>query len=366
MKFVHISDLHLGKRLQDRSLLEDQKYILDEIVKILDEERPDGLLIAGDIYDKSLPSAEAAMLFDSFLTSLAKRKQETFIISGNHDSAERLSFANRIIDLAGIHISSVFSGKMEKYEMEDVNVYLLPYIKPIHVKRFMPDAEIETYTQALQAVIDGEDIPKDKKNILVTHQFVTGASRSDSETISVGGTDNVDASVFAPFDYVALGHIHGPQDMVKGKVRYSGTPLKYSFSEADHEKSVTVIEISDHVEIRTIPLKPMVDLRRIRGTFEEVMLSSSEDYVEITLLDEDSIPNAMAKLSQNYPRVISIRYDNTRTRERQQVSRADIKESPMEQFAKLYQLQNNQPLTDKQEEIVKEIMEKVWEGSYEG
>lgn len=244
MKLIHLSDLHLGKRLNEFSLIEDQNYILSKILKIIDDEQPDGIIIAGDVYDKSVPTGEAVEMFDDFLVKLAKKNLQVYVNSGNHDSPERLAFGNRIMNASGIHFSSVYNGTPDHFEAEDeygkVMIYLLPFIKPAHVRRFFPDESIESYTDALKVAVNAMNINKDIRNVLLSHQFVTGAQRSESEEISVGGSDNVDSDVFADFDYVALGHIHRPQNIEKNKIRYCGSPLKYSFSESPYEKSVTV------------------------------------------------------------------------------------------------------------------------------
>ena len=261
MKLIHLSDLHLGKRVYDFSLLEDQAYILKEILKVIDTEEPDGVIIAGDIYDKSVPSTEAVELLDEFLVQLSRRDLQVFLISGDHDSPERLAFASRLIASAGIHMSPVYHGVIEPIVLTDaygpLNVYLLPFVKPAHVRRFFPDRKIESYQDALCAAIEALPVDWSGRNVLVTHQFVTGAVRSDSEEISVGGTDNIDAAVFERFDYVALGHIHGPQNIRSERIRYCGTPLKYSFSEAEHVKSVTVTEIGEKgsLPVRKVPLQ---------------------------------------------------------------------------------------------------------------
>lgn len=254
MKLIHLSDIHLGKRVNEYSMIEDQEYILKRIINIVDDEMPDGVIIAGDVYDKSVPSAEAVQLFDDFLVRLAKRKIEVFVISGNHDSPERIAFASRIMDASGIHMSPVYTGEIVPISMHDeygeVTVYMLPFVKPVNVRRFCED-EITTYTEAVKHAVLKMNINPDNRNVLVTHQFVTGARRSESEEISVGGTDNVDAGVFDDFDYVALGHIHSPQNCGSDKIRYCGTPLKYSFSEARDKKSVTVVEIAEKVMLHT-------------------------------------------------------------------------------------------------------------------
>ena len=240
MKFIHLSDLHLGKRVNEFSMLEDQQYILTEILHIIDTEKPDGVLIAGDVYDKSVPSAEAVALLDDFLVRMSKRSLRIFLISGNHDSPERMAFGGRLMESSGVYLAPVYDGKVTPITLIDeygpVKVYLLPFVKPAHVRRCFPEQEISTYTDALCVAIEAMNVDPVERNVLVTHQFVTGATRCDSEELSVGGTDNVDVSVFESFDYVALGHIHGPQQVSRETVRYCGTPLKYSFSEAGHEK----------------------------------------------------------------------------------------------------------------------------------
>ncbi len=276
MKLIHLSDLHLGKRVNEFSMLEDQRYILGEILKIIDQEQPQGVLIAGDVYDKSVPPTEAVALLDDFLAALAGRAVPVFLISGNHDSPERIAFGGRLMARSGVHLAPVYHGRVEPITLTDahgpVNLYLLPFLKPTHVRRFFPEREISTYTDALATAIEAMEVDPTVRNVLVTHQFVTGAARCDSEEISVGGSDNVDVSVFDPFDYVALGHIHGPQQVGRKGVRYCGTPLKYSFSEASHKKSVTVVELEEkgNLTVRTVPLVPQRDLVELRGTYEEL------------------------------------------------------------------------------------------------
>lgn len=377
MKLVHLSDLHIGKRLHEYSLIEDQRYILDCILNIIEDENADGVIIAGDVYDKSVPSEEAVALFDNFLVRLAENKRQTFIISGNHDSAERLSFAGRIIDEAGIHIAEVYSGKTNAYiltdEFGEVCIYMLPFIKPAVVRRFFQDVEISSYTDGIDVAVKNMDIDKRKRNVLVTHQFVTGALRSDSEDISVGGTDNVDARVFDGFDYVALGHIHKPQNVGGESIRYCGTPLKYSLSEAKDKKSVTIIELEEkgNMTVRTIPLCPMRDVVELKGTYLELTDKSfydgstyDSDYVYITLTDENDIVDAAARLSVIYKNLLGIRYDNTRTRKNTEIktdASADVK-SPLELFSEFYELRNNIPMNNEQTEYLKELIEEVWEG----
>ena len=376
MKLIHLSDLHIGKRVNEFSMIEDQKYILKVILNIIDDEKPDGVLIAGDVYDKSVPSAEAVQLLDDFLCRLAERKLPTYIISGNHDSAERLSFGGRLMDMSGIHLSPVYNGKVEPFTLTDeygkVNIYMLPFIKPVNVRRFFPDSEIESYTDAIKVAVDSMNVDEKERNIIVTHQFVTGASRSESEEISVGGSDNVDASVFDAFDYVALGHIHGPQKIGRESVRYCGTPLKYSFSEANHKKSVTVVEMGEKgkIEIRTVPLVPKRDLREIKGRYEEILLkenyegTNTEDYIHITLTDEEDIPDVMNILRIIYPNIMKLDYDNKRTRSNQAVGMAENveKKSPLELFSEFYYDRNGQSMCEVQTAFMQNLIEEIWEG----
>lgn len=422
MKFIHLADLHIGKRVNAFPMLEDQRYILKQILTILREEQPDGgVILAGDIYDKAIPNAEAVELFDEFLTQLAALRLRVFIIAGNHDSPERIAFGNRLMDRSGIYLSPVYDGHVKCIRCLDesasgtppVDVYLLPFLKPANVRRFYPEETIESYTDAMRVAIAHMDIDPTHRNLLVTHQFVTGASRSDSEDISVGGSDNVDASVFAPFDYVALGHLHGPQQVrfqpapeedaadqdaipeaasaedsdgsastventTAGPViRYAGTPLKYSFSEARHHKSVTVVEIGEKkadgvvdVCIGTRELRPLHDMREIRGSYEELTLRANyegtamDDYIHATLTDEIEIPDAARHLQVIYPNLMKLDYDNARTRgqgsERLELEQLEEK-SPLDLFSELFEKQNHKEMTEEQARYVQAQMEKIWE-----
>ena len=371
MKLIHLSDLHIGKRVNEVSMIEDQEYILLQILQIIDEEKADAVLIAGDVYDKSVPSAEAVMLFDDFLCRLAKRNIPTMIISGNHDSPERLAFGNRLLELGGIHISPVYDGKIQSVTLSDeqgeVVFWLLPFIKPAHVKRFYPDGAIESYTDALRVALEKMNIDWSKRNVLLTHQFVTGAATCESEEISVGGSDNVDVTVFDGFDYVALGHIHGPQNIGSNRVRYCGTPLKYSFSECSHHKSVTVVNLGakGELELQLRPLSPKHDMRQLRGTFAQLNSGEvSDDYLHVVLTDEEDVPEAVGKLRLLYPNLMKLSYDNTRTRTNQVIDGAlDVqKKSPLELFDELYEMQNNQPMSAEQRAFTQELIESIMEG----
>ncbi len=377
MKLVHLSDLHIGKRVNEVSMIDDQAYILTQILHRIDEVAPDAVLISGDVYDKSVPPAEAVTLLDDFLCRLAKRELQVFLIAGNHDSAERLAFGNRLMEQTGIHISPVYDGTVQSYALQDehgtVNFYLLPFVKPAHVRRYFPERGIESYTDAIRVAVENMQVDESCRNVLLTHQFVTGATTCESEEISVGGTDNVDAAVFAPFDYVALGHLHGPQNVGSNRIRYCGTPLKYSFSEAEHYKSLTVVELGEKGEVRleTLPLQPRHDMRQIRGTFAQLTDQTfygstvTDDYLHVVLTDEEDVPEAMGRLRIIYPNMMKLSYDNTRTRKNQRIDgAADVKsKTPLELFEELYEKQNNQPMSDVQRAYTQELMESIWEGS---
>lgn len=377
MKLLHLSDLHIGKRVNEFSLLEDQEYILTKIINIIDDEKPDAVLIAGDVYDKSVPSAEAVQLFDDFLVKLVRRNLLVFIISGNHDSPERIAFGGRIISQSGVYLSPVYGGHLEPIALSDtfgeVDFFLLPFIKPAHVRRFFPEEPIETYTDAIRVAVKQANPDPTRRTVLLTHQFVTGATRSESEEISIGGSDNVDGEVFHDFDYVALGHLHAPQQVGRPTIRYSGTPLKYSFSEAAHTKSVTLVELGPKgtVDIRTLPLAPKRDMRELRGSYLDLTAretyrgTPTEDYLHITLTDEEDFPDVIGKLRSIYPNIMKVDYDNQRTRAGARITVTDNVEqkSPLALFEELFELQNNKPITDQQRAFTRDLIETIWEGS---
>lgn len=376
MKFLHLADLHLGKRVNGFSMLEDQTHILRQILAILDDEQPDGVLIAGDVYDKSVPSVEAVELLDGFLTELRARGVPVLLISGNHDSPERLAFGGRVMDSCGIHISPVYDGALAPVTLQDafgpVHVWLLPFVKPAHVRRWFPDADIESYTDAVAEAVAHMDIDTAARNVLVTHQFVTGGARSGSEELSVGGTDNVDSGVFAPFDYVALGHLHGAQHIGRETIRYAGSPLKYSFSEARQHKSVTVVTLGEKgdVQVRTVALTPLRELREIRGSYDELTARSfyehttyRSDYLHLILTDEQDVFDAMSRLRTIYPYLMTLDYDNARTRAAGGMSAPAETErrTPLELFEALYQRQNHQPMSEVQRAYIAQLMEQIME-----
>ena len=381
MKLFHLADLHIGKRLNEFSLIEDQRYVLDEILEMMDEERPDVLIIAGDVYDKTMPSAEAVVVFDDFLWGVAERGVATLIVSGNHDSAERLSFGSRIMKSSNIHISRSYRPDSTPIVLEDdhgaISFHLLPFVKPVHVRHALeadyPEeaAAIADYTDAVRAAVSHMGIDTSARNVLVAHQFVAGSVRSDSEEINVGGLDNVDPCVFDGFDYVALGHLHAPQSVGRPQVRYSGTPLKYSFSEARHKKSVTVVEMGQKgdVEIRTLRLRPLRDLREVRGTYDQLMLRETyegtdvEDYLSVVLTDEQDVPDAISMMRTVYPNIMQLTYDNARTRSNASLESLEAIErlTPLELFSQFFEQQNNQPMSDAQRAYVERTIERIWE-----
>ncbi len=371
MKLIHLSDLHLGRRLNSYSLLEDQRHILRQILDHIDAEAPEMVLLCGDVYDRAVPSEEAVELFDSFLVELSRRGVRVCLISGNHDSAERLAFGGRLMELSGIHLAPVYGGTITPVTLEDehgaVDFWPIPFLKPAHVRRFFPEQELNSYTAAMAAVVSSLPLDPERRNVVLVHQFLTGASTCESEERSVGGTDEVDSAVFAPFDYVALGHLHGPQQVGEARLRYCGSPLKYSVSEAKQNKSLTVVELGEKgsLAVRTLPLTPLRELRRLRGTFAQLMEGEEglEDYCELTLTDEEDIPDALSRLSARYPWFLGLRYDNTRTR-----SASDALEgmgehrerAPLELFADLYRRQNGKEMNEEQTSYIEGIIEEIW------
>lgn len=381
MKFIHISDLHIGKRVHEKSLMDEQVHILGQIGDITDRERPDAVLIAGDVYDKSIPSGEAVTLFDDFLTTLSALCGHVFIISGNHDSAERMAFGARLMDGMGIHLSPVYNGSTQPFTLTDgygdVDIYMLPYIRPAHVRHFLPEEEkdeVFSYDSAIRKAVEKMNIDPGRRNVLITHQFVTGAVTSESEDTNVGGLDNVDASAFEGFDYVALGHLHRPQDCGDERIRYSGSPLKYSFSEVNDVKSLTVITLEGKgvMKREMIPLTPLHDWHDLKGTYDELTSREfyagrpwTEDFVRITLTDENDVQDAIGKLRTIYRNLLEIRYDNKRTRAGNTMiegcTRPEEK-TPLELFGELYLKQNSDVLDPQQENYLKGVIEKIWEG----
>lgn len=380
MKLMHLSDLHLGKRLNEFSLLEDQSFILQQLVELVRSEQPDCVLLAGDIYDKPVPPAEAVTLFDDFLNKLAQLTT-VCVTSGNHDSAERLAFGAQLMREGGVHFCGLYTGEPQCVTLQDaygsVHIYLLPFLKPAHVRHCLPPTEAEqvtTYHEALRCAVERLHINAAERNVLVAHQFVTGAQTAGSEAVNVGGVDNIGAEVFAAFDYTALGHIHRAQNVGSERVRYSGTPLKYSFAEWQQEKSVTLVELGEKgsVSVTALPLAPLRDLRKLRGSYEELMSKGFydelpkdsdgllRDFYHLTLTDEEDVPDAVQKLRSVYKNLLQLEYDNKRTRTDNAIEGAErvVEKSPLELMEEFYQLQNNQALSEKQRAYLQSLLEK--------
>ena len=376
---MHLADLHLGKRVNGFSMMEDQEYILNRILEIMEEEQPDGLLIAGDVYDKTIPPAEAVRRMDDFLTAVAAKHVPVFLISGNHDSAERVAFGHQLMQGSGIWISPVYDGTIRHHTLEDrwgeVNIYLIPFLRPSVVRSFFPDIEIEDYTDALRTIIEDLQVDTSRRNVVLAHQFVTAAGAlpetCDSEQLSVGGLDRVDGSVFSHFDYTALGHLHGPQRVGSETIRYAGSPLKYSFSEIHQKKSVTVAELraKGETEIRQIPLQPRREMTELRGTFEEILEEARKkgepqtDYYHMILTDETDVVDALSRLREYYPNIMLLDYDNRRTRSQKEVEQLDRVEerTPGELFAALYEQQNGQEMDSDRKEYLDGLIREIWE-----
>lgn len=380
MKLMHLSDLHLGKRLNEFSLLEDQSFILQQLVELVRSEQPDCVLLAGDIYDKPVPPAEAVTLFDNFLNKLAQLTT-VCVTSGNHDSAERLAFGAQLMREGGVYFCGLYTGEPQCVTLQDaygsVHIYLLPFLKPAHVRHCLPPTEAEqvtTYHEALRCAVERLHINAAERNVLVAHQFVTGAQTAGSEAVNVGGVDNIGAEVFAAFDYTALGHIHRAQNVGSERVRYSGTPLKYSFAEWQQEKSVTLVELGEKgsVRVTALPLAPLRDLRKLRGSYEELMSREFydelpkdsdgllRDFYHLTLTDEEDVPDAVQKLRSVYKNLLQLEYDNKRTRTDNAIEGAErvVEKSPLELIEEFYQLQNNQALSEKQRAYLQGLLEK--------
>ena len=375
MKILHLADLHIGKIIYEQSLLEDQEYMLKQIEKIIEKEKIEAVLISGDIYDRSIPPADAVEVLDKFLNNLIKiLKVKVFIISGNHDSKERLNFGSKIFENDGLYIQTTYNGRIRKVELDEkINIYMLPFIKPIEVKQYFENEKIETYNDAIKNIIENEKLDKTKINILMAHQFVTSGTTNpetcESETINVGGLDNVDASNFSEFDYVALGHIHGPQKIGEEKIRYSGTMLKYSFSEVNHHKSVVIIEIKNgKVDFKLEPLIPLRDMRKIQGPIEELVKkenyegTNQQDYIKAIITNEEAIYDAIGQIRKIYPNTLSLDILNSKSYNSDMniENFEKIKEkSEFELFDDFYEFQNSVRLDEEQSEIIKKVIEKT-------
>lgn len=384
MKVLHVSDLHIGKRVNGMSMLDDQRYILRQILDVAEKRQVSVLLIAGDVYDKASPSAEAVTVFDAFLTDAVAAGLRVLAIPGNHDSAERIAYAQGLLEKQGVCLPPVYAGEVERVELEDehgpVEFWLLPFLKPGDVRRFFPDEEIgDDYSAALRAVLGACAIDQGKRNVVLSHQLViaygTAPDRADDE-IKLGGMDNVDVSVYDAFDYVALGHVHRPQRVGRDTVRYSGSPLKYSFSEARYDKSAALIELGEKkpgddvgecVSFELIPLVPLHDVREVRGTLADVLamgtaLDASQDYLHITLSDEHPQLDAMAKIHEVFPNAMMLDYDNVTVlidRPQTQLTADPDSMDTLDLFSAFYESQVGNPLDNEQRDFARKLIAKV-------
>ena len=343
MKLIHLGDLHLGRSLGEFDLIEDQKYILGQIIDLIDKEKVDAVLIAGDVFDKSIPSEAAVNLLDSFLKDLVSRNVKVFMISGNHDSDDRLNYGKWTFEKQGVYISAIYDGELDCQVLKDgdteINIYMLPFVKASQVRHVYPDETIDTYEDAVRLVIDKAGIDESKCNIVIAHQFVAGKEDpllSGSESIgtqNVGTVEKVGYDCFSKFDYVALGHIHSAQKVGRDLCRYSGTPLKYSLKEINDKKSVPLITVNgkNDISFELVLLNPKRDVRHIRGKMEELLdpanISSPDDFIYATLTDEDIIDNVMGIFQQSYPNTVKVDFDNSRTREVEKVDISQIAEN---------------------------------------
>lgn len=391
MKVLHVSDLHIGKRVNGMSMLDDQRYILRQILDIAEKRQVSVLLIAGDVYDKASPSAEAVTVFDAFLTDAVAAGLRVLAIPGNHDSAERIAYAQGLLEKQGVCLPPVYAGEVERVELEDdhgpVEFWLLPFLKPGDVRRFFPDEEIgDDYSAALRAVLGACAIDQGKRNVVLSHQLVTAygtaPDRADDE-IKLGGMDNVDVSVYDAFDYVALGHVHRPQRVGRDTVRYSGSPLKYSFSEARYGKSVALIELGEKkpgddvgecVSFELIPLVPLHDVREVRGTLADVLAmgtahDASQDYLHITLSDKHPQLDAMAKIHEVFPNATILDYDNVTVlidRPQTQLTADPDSMDTLDLFGAFYESQVGNPLDDEQRGFARKLIAKVEDSAAKG
>ncbi len=375
MKIFHLSDLHIGKRVNDFPFYDEQENVLSQIVSYARSERPQAVVIAGDIYDKPVPSSEAVALFDGFLSRLCELDIPVFIIYGNHDSPERVSFGERLFRLAGVYISPVYDGEISPVTLEDefgdVNFWLLPFVRPSQVRAALSDGDILSYDEAVRKAVSRIPADFSQRNVLITHQFVAGAKRSESEELSVGGTDCVGMDIFGAFDYTALGHLHSPQNVGSTAIRYCGSPLKYSFSEMNDEKSVTVVDLKEkgNIFVSTLALKPLHEMRRLRGTYYDLTLrknyenTPTDDYLHIVLTDEEDIPDALGRLRTVYKNIMKLEYDNSRTRADRlsALTGTCSDKSPGEMFGEFYRLQNGRDMTDEQKKILEDIITRLSE-----
>lgn len=379
MKILHLADLHIGKIIFEQSLLEDQEYMLNKIIEKIKAENIDAILIAGDVYDRSIPQAEAINLLDRFLNILIKElKKKVFIIAGNHDSKERLGFGNKIFENEGLFISSKYEGKIKKVELQDeygkLNIYMLPFVKPIEVKKYFDDESL-SYDETIKKIIEKEDIDESQRNIILTHQFVTAigeeVERTESEVLTLGGTDNVDISNYNKFDYVAIGHVHRPQRIGRDTARYAGTMLKYSFSEVNHKKTMPIIDFKEkgNIDIKLVELKPLRDMREIKGPIEKLLENYEEenanDYIRAIITNEEPVYDAIGQLRRIYPNVLKLEVQNSKILSNIEFKTENLQKvkskSEVELFNEFYKFQNNIELNVEQKNLIQEVVKEIKE-----
>ena len=372
MKLFHISDLHLGKRVYEFSMLEEQRELLCTILHKIDEEKPNLLLISGDIYDKPVPPTEAVKLLDTFLTELSARKLHTYLIAGNHDSAQRLEFGKEIFGMEQIHISgSIEKGLAHFTETDEygsVEIWLLPFFKPAHINGILPTESVSSYAEAAKVLLERENIDFSCRNIILVHQFVTWkgrAERSESETLSLGGVDEIDAGLLFDFDYAALGHLHSPQQMGKRTVRYAGSPMPYSFSEIHRKKGITVVELREKGDISFdfIPLETKRNFREIKGQLQKLIAAGkaeggSMDYIRCILTDEEALLDPVGQIRSVYPNLMALEFQPQETALPQEtpIDAKDIR--PEELFSLFFEKQNGREMNETQ----KKLSQSIWKG----
>lgn len=378
MRIMHLSDLHIGKSLNEVSMQEDQAYVFEQVISVIEKKQVDAVIIAGDVWDRSVPAENAVQLWSTFLCSLVKTGKQIFIISGNHDSSKRLDYASPILDAMNIHLYAEYDGTVHSYDMQDeygtVRFHLVPFIKPPMVRRYFAETEIKTYNDAFAAALSNTEIDKNIRNIIIAHQYVTSGEfspeRCESELESIGGLDNINASLFDDFDYAALGHLHRAQCVGRDTIRYCGTLLKYSASEACDKKSVTIIDIKEkgaEIEIERIPILPLHNLIRIEGKLEDILNEygnkNHEEYAFVTLTDEDDLIEPRARLRTVFKNLMNLQLKRTFAGDYSVQEIEDYEGlSPLELFDKFFQRQNNKPMSDLQAEIVRKLFSDLGEG----
>lgn len=363
--FIHISDLHIGRKLNSYDLLEDQKYALGQIVRFVEDLRPDAVLIAGDVFDRINPSEEATALLGSFLEELQAGPAEVFVIAGNHDPVEKLSFLSGVVDKAGLHIVTAFHGVLEKRAVGDADIYLLPYIRTVDVRPFFPEEEVASVGDAVRLALSTATLDRGRTNVLIAHQSVLGAVNGGSEDVVVGGESPISPSLFSDFDYVALGHIHRAQCVGLSQIRYSGSMLKYSLSEKEVKVAIYgKIADDGRLEVEELRLKSLHDVVTVRGLFSEVMAGgSSQDFVHVVLTDERDVPDAQTSLARKFPLLLSMEYDNGRTRASSQdlpLGPAPEERSPQDYFKELFEMMTGHSLDEEQSAVLEDAVRKVW------